>query len=390
LNSIAIGWRPSSLSGWGVYGTNLALQLKEQGRNPVLYLAPHRLDLDAGALQVLKPVLQRQPHLDELLRKVGVLDFDFPVLHALRNDFHPPVEDQVARGKPNVGVIFFEDTMISADGLARARGYDLIVAGSTWNRRIAEARGLTNVVTVLQGVDTNQFHPQPRSAHLKDRFVIFSGGKLEYRKAQDVVIAAFRVFHARHPEAFLMIAWGNQWPAIMPTIERSRYIDGKPEEGADGNLNIGAWLERNGVPAGAYQDLGLASNRAMPGFLAAADIALFPNRCEGGTNLVAMEAMAVGIPAILAMNTGQLDIAGHERCYPLCRQGPVAPYDPYGGTEGWGEPDLDETIEALEVAYGDAARRKRIGAAGATFMRTLDWSAQIGELVRQIDRITAK
>src|SRR4051812_49234611 len=102
-DSIAIGWRPSSLSGWGVYGTNLVLQLKKQGRNPVLYMSPHRLDVDTEAMQILKPVLQRQPYLDALLQKVGVLDFDFPVLHALRNDFHPPVEDQVARGTLNAG-----------------------------------------------------------------------------------------------------------------------------------------------------------------------------------------------------------------------------------------------------------------------------------------------
>ncbi len=388
--SIAVGWRPSSLSGWGVYGTNLVLQLKKQGRNPILYMTPHRLDVDTDALQVFKSVLQRQPHLDELLQKIGVLEFDFPVLHALRNDFHPPVEDQIARGTLNVGVIFFEDTDISADGLARARGYDLIVTGSQWNRRIAEARGLNHVITVLQGVDTNLFRPQPRSEHLKDRFVIFSGGKLEYRKAQDVVIAAFRAFRARHPEAFLMLAWGNQWPAIMPTITQSRYVDGKPEEGADGVLNIGAWLERNGVPAGSYQDLGLAPNRAMPAFLASADVALFPNRCEAGTNLVAMEAMAAGIPSILAMNTGQLDIAGAAHCYPLNIQGPVAPYEPYGGTEGWGEPDLDETIAALEAAYADAEQRKRFGAAGATFMHKLDWSNQIAELARRIDETGVK
>ena len=31
-----------------------------------------------------------------------------------------------------------------------------------------------------------------------------------------------------------------------------------------------------------------------------ADAGLFPNRCEGGTNLVAMEAMASGLPVILS------------------------------------------------------------------------------------------
>jgi glycosyltransferase involved in cell wall biosynthesis len=389
-DSLAIGWRPSSLSGWGVYGTNLLLQLQRLGRNPVLYLAPHRLDLTSEDLHTLKPVLRRQAHLDELLQKVGVLEFDFPVLHALRNDFYPPMDEQVARGSLNVGVIFFEDTQFTSGGLARAQGYDLIVAGSEWNRRIAEARGLTNVVTVFQGVDTALFKPMPRSARFADRFVVFSGGKLEYRKAQDVVIAAFRVFRARHPEALLMFAWGNQWPGIMPTIARSSYLEGKPEQGADGDLKIGPWLESNGLPPGSYLDLGMEPNRAMPEHLAAADVALFPNRCEPGTNLVAMEAMAAGVPTILAVNTGQADIAGEGHCFELLTQKRVAPYDPYGGTEGWGEPDLDEVIDALEQAYADAAQRRRIGMAGAAFMRKFDWSIQIAELVRRIDAAAVK
>ena len=392
-DSLAIGWRPSSLSGWGVYATNLVLHLQRMGRNPVLYLAPHRLDLDAAAMQALKPVLQRQTHLDELLRKVGVLDFDFPVLHALRNDFHPPMEEQIARGKPNIGVIFFEDTAIGEAGLARARGYDRIVVGSEWNRRIVQARGLDRVVTVFQGVDTDLFKPMPRSRHLADRFVVFSGGKLEYRKAQDVAIAAFRIFHARHPEALLMFAWGNQWPAIMPTIARSPYVEGMPETGPDGSLRIGAWLERNGIPPGAYLDLGMEPNRAMPAHLACADVALFPNRCEPGTNLVAMEAMAAGVPTILAVNTGQADIAGPDRCYELRAQAPVSPYEPYGGTEGWGEPDLEETVAALEQAYGARSGRDRpegIGAAGAKFMRGFEWSIQIAKLVARIDETASK
>ena len=37
-----------------------------------------------------------------------------------------------------------------------------------------------------------------------------------------------------------------------------------------------------------------------------ADVALFPNRCEGGNNLVALEAIASGVPTILSANTGHL------------------------------------------------------------------------------------
>ena len=46
----------------------------------------------------------------------------------------------------------------------------------------------------------------------------------------------------------------------------------------------------------------------MPKYLISSDTALFPNRCESGTNLVAMEAMAAGIPVILSNNSGHLDL----------------------------------------------------------------------------------
>lgn len=40
-----------------------------------------------------------------------------------------------------------------------------------------------------------------------------------------------------------------------------------------------------------------------------ADAAVFPNRQEGGTNLVAMEALGCGVPCIISNRTGQADIA---------------------------------------------------------------------------------
>ena len=59
-----------------------------------------------------------------------------------------------------------------------------------------------------------------------------------------------------------------------------------------------------------------------------ADVALFPNRCEGGNNLVAMESIASGVPVILSANTGHLDIIaeiGSDVLFPLVRQGRVPP-----------------------------------------------------------------
>jgi len=388
--SIAIGWRLSSLSGWGVYGTNLALQLKSMGRGPILLAPAHRLDLDTSEAQALAPAFRRQADLQEILGKLGHMEFDFPVLHSLRNDFEPALDRQIAHGSRNIGIIFFEDTNFSAEGLARARDYDLIITGSTWNKEILEAHGLTHVVNVFQGIDANLFRPaEPggdKASNYPGRFVIFSGGKLEYRKAQDVVIAAFRQFHGKHPEALLIFAWGNQWPAIMPTVARSPFVTGAPDIGAGGVIEIGTWLEANGLPGESFVDLGMPANRAMPAILASVDAALFPNRCEPGTNLVAMETMAAGVPSILAANTGQLDIADAVHSFPLMRQSPVAPYPPYAGTEGWAEPDADEALEMLEAIFADRQDAARRAAVGVGFMRDqFSWPGQIAKLVAAID-----
>lgn len=383
---MALGWRLSSVSGWGILGLNLVLQLQRMGRNPVLYMAPHRLDVDGDVADRLKPLWARQTHLEDALKKLGLLEFDFPVLHALRNGFEPPLDDQVARGTRNIGLLAFEDTEIEAAAVARAQTYDLMVFSSDWNRRIAAARGIENSYVLYQGADRALFHPRAHAERYPGRFVVFSGGKLEFRKAQDVVIAAFRVFRRRHPDALLMLAWGNQWAGVLRTIARSPYVDGAPDIGPDGTLMVAPWLVRNGLPEDSFIDLGMPPNRAMPEHLASADIALFPNRCEPATNLVAQEAMAVGVPAILAPNTGQAEIAG-AHAMTLTRQTPVAPYDMYRGTEGWAEPDLDETIEALETAYRDHALRARLGSAGSEFVRRFDWSVQVPKFVERIDAL---
>ena len=58
----------------------------------------------------------------------------------------------------------------------------------------------------------------------------------------------------------------------------------------------------------------------MPEVLREVDVAVFPNRCEGGTNLVAMEALASGLTCILSKNTGHLDLIRADNCLPLATQ----------------------------------------------------------------------
>jgi glycosyltransferase involved in cell wall biosynthesis len=129
-------------------------------------------------------------------------------------------------------------------------------------------------------------------------------------------------------------------------------------------------------------DLGLVPNGEMPAILREMDCALVPSRCEGGTSLVAMEAMACGVPTILANNTGLRDIVGDGHCVPLRRQTPTEA-DAVEGREGWCDSDIDEIVAALESLYASSERRASLGAAGVEFAKRRTW-AEHAERLREV------
>src|SRR5271155_1892792 len=85
---------------------------------------------------------------------------------------------------------------------------------SLWVRAGTRKSGITNTRMILQGADRSLFYPAPRRRLFPGRFLIFSGGKPEPRKGQDIVVAAFRIFARRHPEAMLVTAWHSPWPQL--------------------------------------------------------------------------------------------------------------------------------------------------------------------------------
>ena len=382
---LGIDWELRGDSGWGVYGTHLALELERTGA-----IAPAIFAADTTAMAPITRFRLRRA-LNDAGERMGVLQesparlpFAGTMLRALGNNFgHGALWDRVA-ARRNVGVIFFEDSYFDAGAMRRARQLDLIVTGSRWNESVLRGHGLTNLVTVLQGIDPSTFFPQARSGHLADRFVVFSGGKLEYRKGQDLVVAAFRIFRQRHPEAVLMTAWHNNWPQLITDLEIAGHVRGMPRlEG--GRLEVVAWLGDNGIPIDAVLDVGYTPNALMGHVVREADVALFPNRCEGGTNLVAMECMASGVPTIVSNNSGHRDLVATEGCLALTRQQAVrSPTQFFRSVEGWGESDVDEMVQAMELAYTAKANLASIAAIGATALARMSWTSQVAQLLNAI------
>src|SRR5579864_2560472 len=134
---IAFDWMASSFFGWGVYGINLALELSRRG---VDVMSTHvvrdtQVILDSLRLEVLKDFIHRSNMQQPVPQ-------DYVLLHALGNEILPERKDA------RVGVIFFEQTPLSPAAVERAKRYDVIITGSTWNGEVLRARGLTNVRTV--------------------------------------------------------------------------------------------------------------------------------------------------------------------------------------------------------------------------------------------------
>jgi glycosyltransferase involved in cell wall biosynthesis len=387
---LVFAWGVSSFFGWGLYGLNLAISL-----------ANHPIFSPVAAMAFGPGDLVLDPLRENLIQAVGALSADLwaslaalpqpeahinaPLLMGLGKDLHAVTAagDKFLTGQPSIGVTFIEHSTLSDVGRRRADQFALIIAGSTWNESVLRANGIVATTTVLQGVDTSLFHPAPCTGRFRDRFVVFSGGKLEYRKGQDLVVKAFRIFQQRHPEALLLTAWTTPWHWHDPFMAAgTNTVPASPD--AEGWVDTAGWAIANGVPAQALIALGKVPNIAMPHVMREADVALFPNRCEGGTNLVAMECMACGIPTILSANTGHLDLlVRNDVAYRLDRQGPAAceGYD----TRDWGESDVEEILENLETVWRDRQAATAVGQRGSAFIAPMTWERQTALLLRAIE-----
>jgi glycosyltransferase involved in cell wall biosynthesis len=383
--TVMFTWGVSSYFGWGVYGVNLILNWA--GRpdfslccaNPI---RPSQLDLNPLELFVIDQILADSRDARTRLKEfTGDIRLSCVVLRALGNNLIAATGATKLNiaGTPTIAVAFFETTQFDKAGRESARQYPFIVVGSTWNKDVLASRGIDNARMVLQGIDPTHFHPGPKKGWFGERFVVFSGGKLERRKGQDLVVQAFRAFALRHHDAILLTAWSSPWaqharslnvnPAIMPVMFRS-----------DDQVDTLAWTEANGIPSRQVLHFGPVPNSQMPRILREVDVALFPNRAEGGTNLVAMECMACGIPTILSANTGHLDLIDGDNCFALERQGSIG----HPGCEGWGESDVDEIVATLETAYQHRGEAQTRGRRGAETMSKLTWARQLDQLAEVI------
>lgn len=395
--------------GWGIHSMFVARRLLERRlafpvplfpAPPALLLPPQELALFAPIIEAyrqLAPELTAQPPRRLLM--------GFPVVHVAGNSPAQAKRSAIIEiGAHDFLRLVFEQTALEAADIDYIRRFKRVIAISRWNADILKAHGIDNVALCHEGIDTAIFHPGPRGTRFgTDRFVIFSGGKAEFRKGQDIVLAAFRRFHQRHKEALLVTMWNSPWPDFARGLAESPLGTGAPALGAEGKLRLADWAAAYGIAGDAFIDLGAAGQKpgsASDAALAAAfpnrgfasdiadilrsvDVALFPNRSEAGTNRVAMECLACGVPTVLADNTGQHDLIAVIPCFPLRAQCPVATALP--GTQDWREPSVDEIVAILEQVYTDRAAARRRGLAAAAAMAGWTWQQSVDREIAHFD-----
>ena len=315
----------------------------------------------------------------------GLSRCNFPVVHPLGNNIHfegmPKLRDFDFEGPINFAICVFENDFSNEITLRNAARFEVVFAGCKWNQEVLKKQGVTNTDLFLHGIDSTTFYPRPEKK--QKRFVVFSGGKLEYRKGQDIVVAAFRQFAKRHSDAVLATVWQNPWGVSPDDLGTAGHVDGDIEVDENGCQRIEKWAVQNGISPSQIVDFGKVPNTLMPDIYAQASVAVFASRCEGGTNMVAMEAMASGVPCILSANTGHLDLMTEDNCYPLFKQSQLTAQN-LKGKEDWRESDVDELVEVLERVYRDRGEANTRGAQGVSFIGAWTWEKRTRPLIERI------
>ncbi|HWR39342.1 MAG TPA: glycosyltransferase family 4 protein [Patescibacteria group bacterium] len=370
-----------SYHGWGVCGKYLVRELSEKKK---VLLIPESLNPNESNDIYDYQLLLSKTAPPDILAAIAAgnpLRFAAPILQPLDNDTWLPALPHVS-GSFNLGYTFFENNAISPAAVHNAsRSFDLVAAGSSWCEEILRRSGVPRTATLLQGIDPSLFHPYRREKeYFKDRFVIFSGGKFELRKGQDLVVRAVKTLQQRHADVLLVCSWYNAWPDSLATMHQSPYIHFDPPSGDFTSL-MNHLLTANGMDSSRTIVLPRMPNMMLSRVYKNSDIGLFPNRCEGGTNLVLMEYMACGKPAVAAFNSGHRDILTAENSIRILQSRPVAVEQTAAGPVIWDDPNLEEIIHHLEWAYHHRDALAGIGDRGARDLSQLTWTHTANRLL---------
>ena len=372
--------------GWGVCGKYITLEMAR--------LAPTRLlsegfnaasvgdELDYYALTAVLPSAEEHTRISNV--QGGRLDG--PLLMTI-SDKSMRAKIPNLRGTRTVGYTFFEENVLPPDSIVTARqSYDHVAVGSSWCESALRQAGLTEVSTVVQGIDPSVFDPAPvERRYFHDKFVIFSGGKLELRKGQDIVVKAFKILQDKYRDVMLITSWFNAWRFSLETIRSSPHVRFTATANDHATM-VKQFLAENGIDVRRTINLPPQPNVTMARIYKQTDVGLFPNRCEGGTNLVLMEYMACGKPAIASFSSGHKDILTPQNALLLRSLKPITISHNQTPVATWDDPNLDEVVSYLEFAYANRDSLRPIGKQAGEDLSRFTWRRTAEQFLSELTR----
>jgi glycosyltransferase involved in cell wall biosynthesis len=362
------------MHGWGNCGRALAREMSGLTRVCLIPSQPLTSDHASNILEyaLLNSLTQTRPPPGGSKGQ-----FDAPVLVGVEGKKLTPILP--VRGTMNVAYTFFQRTSIAPETVEYARKtFDCVLTGSTYCTDALKAHGVASG-TIIQGIDPDVFHPLPQHRKLfQDNFLIFSGGKFEYRKGQDLTARAFKVMQDRHPDVALIAAWTNYSQEMTEAMSASPYVKlpppSAPEQAGDYRFWAERFLHENGVDPNRVILVPRQPQESFAPIYHQTDVGIFPSRNESGTNLVLMEYMACGKPAIASWTSGHRDILTDANSIILRSSQPVNFYDERNLSCVWDDPSLDELIEKLEWAYQHRDELRHIGQRAGQDLARLTWA----------------
>lgn len=331
------------VSGWGVCSTNLARELSQKTK--IKYVST---ELDGNSFV-------QNPAEAAFFKTLKFSNFEYlatqkryPIVQAVQHD----LSDYMGNfsGSKKIAITF-ADRKIPKKFVDQSKKFDVIVSGSQWCKNLLTDHGIDSEV-ILQGIDPLIFNESRSEKQIfRDDFLIFSGGKFEDRKGQDVTLKAYKIFQDRHPEARLVCCWANP------------YTD-------DSGMKI---LMKSGVDLNRVITIPTMPNPCMSQIYQNTDVGVFPSRCEAGTNLVMMEYMACGKPAIATIGTGQSDLINEKTGMPLENSKVCELLENSEVVALWEEPSVDSIVDKLEWVFDNTQEAKKIGKEAASLMKDYTW-----------------
>jgi glycosyltransferase involved in cell wall biosynthesis len=348
---------PFCRTGYGIAGAYLLRAVLAQGV-PAAFFPIGALDRALLPFEGLDDALGRQADFDPDAPSVRLAQqFDL-ALHAGRG--------------PRLGFPIFEVNRFGPRALHHLAAQDRLLVCSAWARGVLLENGLWRqpIDIVPLGVDRAVFHERLDPGPARDETVFLQVGKLEPRKGQRELLAAFEAAFTPSDKVRLVLACHNPFlaaeamAAATAPFRRSR---------------LAARITLHLKPFATHGDVAR--------LMASADCGVFASRAEGW-NLEALELLSCGREVIATAYSGHTAFLTAENARLVeidALEDAIGFSDDGGAWAAWGPRQHEQLVEHLRAVH---ARRREgplpLNAAGVATAEAFSWDRAAAVLMRAV------